>query len=190
MASTIPNSPPLDDSQRGTVTPADDAEPELEVLTWADYGNAGFELAKQVVDDGYRPDIILAIARGGLFPAGSLGYALSIKNLYVMNMEYYVGVDERRDVPVMLPPYLELADLTDLNVLVVDDVSDTGHTLRAVLDFVRDHAKEVRSAVLYEKSRTVVNCEYVWRHTDLWIKFPWDFKNPLLLPGGQTPPDA
>ena len=72
---------------------------ERECLDWETYGVAARELAKLVADDGYRPDIILAIARGGLFVAGSLGYALSVKNLYVMNVEFYTGVDERLDVP-------------------------------------------------------------------------------------------
>ena len=57
-----------------------------EVLDWSGYGVGARALAKLVADDGYRPDIILAIARGGLFVAGSLGYALSVKNLYVMNL--------------------------------------------------------------------------------------------------------
>ena len=62
---------------------------ERENLDWATYGVAARELAALVVEDDYRPDIILAIARGGLFVAGSLGYALSVKNLYVMNVEFY-----------------------------------------------------------------------------------------------------
>ena len=78
---------------------------EREEMDWARYGTAVRELAQMVADDGYRPDMILSIARGGLFVAGSLGYALAVKNLYVMNVEYYTGVDERRDIPVVLPPY-------------------------------------------------------------------------------------
>ena len=62
---------------------------ERETLTWESYGTAARDLAKIVAEDSYQPDIILAIARGGLFVAGSLGYALSVKNLYVMNVEYY-----------------------------------------------------------------------------------------------------
>ena len=62
---------------------------ERESLDWSTYGVAARELAAKVADDGYRPDIILAIARGGLFVAGSMGYALSVKNLYVMNVEFY-----------------------------------------------------------------------------------------------------
>ena len=85
---------------------------ERETLDWGRYGSAARELAQIVADDNYQPDIILAIARGGLFVAGSLGYALSVKNLYVMNVEYYTGVEERLDVPVALPPYLDSIDLT------------------------------------------------------------------------------
>ena len=65
----------------------------------------------------------------------TLGYALSVKNLYTMNVEYYTGIDERLDVPMILPPTPELVDLTEARVLVADDVADTGHTLALVKDF-------------------------------------------------------
>ena len=154
-----------------------------EHLTWDTYGSAARELAQLVADDGYRPDIILAIARGGLFVAGSLGYALSVKNLYVMNVEYYTGVDERLDVPTTLPPYLDKFDLTDSRVLVADDVADTGHTLAHVRDFCVDVVGDVRSAVLYEKPQSVIKCDYVWKRTDRWIEFPWSTQPPVVAGG-------
>ena len=52
-------------------------------------------------------------------------------------------------------------------------MADTGHTLALVKDFCVGKVAEVRCAVLYEKPRSVVKCEYVWRATDLWIEFPW-----------------
>jgi hypoxanthine phosphoribosyltransferase len=67
---------------------------EREILTWDGFGTAIGELAEMIAGDGFEPDIILGIARGGLIPAGSLGYALSIKNCYVMNVEFYTGVEE------------------------------------------------------------------------------------------------
>ena len=82
-----------------------------EVLSWEMFGDAGRELAQLVADSGYRPELILTIARGGLLPAGALGYALDVKNLVVVNVEFYVGVDERLDVPVMLPPVPAAVDL-------------------------------------------------------------------------------
>ena len=155
---------------------------EREILNWAGYGTAIRELAQQIADDDYRADIILGIARGGLIPAGSLGYALSIKNTYVMNVEYYTGVEERLDVPVILPPVPALVDIEDSKVLIVDDVADTGHTLDKVHEFIGTNVQEVRTAVLYEKSRSVIKCDYVWKRTDLWINFPWSSEDPVMAP--------
>jgi hypoxanthine phosphoribosyltransferase len=153
---------------------------EREVLDWSTYGTAVRELSQIVADDGFRPEMILSIARGGLFVAGSMGYALSIKNIYVMNVEYYTGVDERLPVPVMLPPYVDFVDMEGAKVLIVDDVADTGHTLKMVHDFCVERVGEVRSAVLYEKSHSLVNCEYVWKKTDQWINFPWSTEPPVV----------
>ncbi|MGI9597361.1 MAG: phosphoribosyltransferase [Acidimicrobiales bacterium] len=159
---------------------------EREVLTWEGYGKAARELAGMVAESGFRPDLILAIARGGLFPAGSLGYALSVKNLYVMNLEFYSGVDERLDVPVMLPPYLDKFDLKNAKILVVDDVADTGHTLKAVFDFCQEVVAESRTAVLYEKPHSLVKCDFVWKKTSQWINFPWSTDPPIMDRQGAT----
>ncbi|MFP3913459.1 MAG: phosphoribosyltransferase [Actinomycetota bacterium] len=156
---------------------------ERERLDWVGYGAGARELAGQVAGSGYRPDIILAIARGGLFVAGSLGYALAVKNLYVMNLEFYTGVGTRRDVPMVLPPYIDPMELRDTRVLVVDDVADTGLTLQAVHEFSADVVAESRTAVLYQKPTSVVSCDYVWRRTDRWIDFPWSSEPPLVEGG-------
>ncbi len=161
-----------------SATPSD-----LEVLSWSDYGTASVELARQVSADGYRPDLILGIARGGLFLAGSLGYSLAVKNLFVMNVEYYTGIDERLDVPVVLPPYLDLVDLGDSKMLVVDDVADTGNTLKLVDEFCQGKVGEVRTAVLYQKPNSVVVGDYIWKRTDQWIDFPWSTDASIIDPG-------
>ncbi|GAC1590385.1 MAG: phosphoribosyltransferase [Acidimicrobiales bacterium] len=155
---------------------------DLEVLDWPRYADAAKALARQVLEDGYSPDLILAIARGGLIIAGSLSYALRIKNLHVMNIEYYTGVAERLDFPVILPPPLNLVDLEDARILVADDVADTGHTLALVRDFCVPQVAEVRCAVLFQKPASVVECEYVWRHTDRWIDFPWSTRDAVIVP--------
>ncbi|MBT5119085.1 MAG: phosphoribosyltransferase, partial [Actinobacteria bacterium] len=133
-----------------------------------------------------------AIVRGGMFVAGSLGYAMAVKNLYVMNVEYYSGVDERHDLPIVLPPYVDWVDLKKAKILIADDVADTGHTLALVRETALEQVAEVRSAVLYQKSHSVVDCEYVWKHTDQWINFPWSTEPPVvdLSEGGHQALDA
>ncbi|RBM23064.1 phosphoribosyltransferase [Prauserella sp. PE36] len=159
---------------------------EREELTWELFGTASRELATQVADSGFRPDLILSIARGGLFVAGALGYALDVKNLHVMNVEFYTGVDQRLDLPVMLPPVPNAVDLAGATVLVADDVADTGATLKLVRDFCADQVAEVRCAVVYEKPTSAVACEYVWRRTDRWINFPWSTLPPVVEKKGQV----
>ncbi|HEX6869531.1 MAG TPA: phosphoribosyltransferase [Micromonosporaceae bacterium] len=153
-------------------------ESDREILTWPQFGQACRELAGQVVDDGFRPQIVLCIARGGLLAAGALSYSLNVKNVHVMNIEFYTGVDERLDLPVMLPPTPSAVDLSGAAVLIVDDVADTGATLKVVHDFCADHVAEARCAVIYEKPRSLVKCEYVWRRTERWIEFPWSSEPP------------
>jgi hypoxanthine phosphoribosyltransferase len=152
---------------------------EREVMTWDDLGEGARELAQIVHDDGYRPDMILAIARGGLLVAGALAYALGVKNTYTMNVEFYTGVDERLPIPMILPPVPDLIDLGSARVLIADDVADTGATLKLVKEFCAGRVAEVRSSVLYEKPRSEVKCEYVWRRTDRWITFPWSAAEPV-----------
>jgi uncharacterized protein len=152
---------------------------EREVMSWQDLGDGARELAEQVHRDGYRPDIILAIARGGLLVGGALGYALGVKNTFSMNVEFYTGIDERLEMPMLLPPVPDLVDFHEQRVLIADDVADTGATLALVKGFCEGKVAEVRCAVLYEKPRSTVNCEYVWRRTELWIDFPWSAQVPV-----------
>jgi uncharacterized protein len=152
---------------------------DREVLSYEMFGTAGRELAEQVAADGFEPDLILSIARGGLFLGGALGYALDVKNLFVMNVEFYTGVEERLELPVVLPPVLDRVDLTGAHVLVADDVADTGKTLELVRDFCAGYVESVRTAVIYEKPRSLVRCDYVWRRTDRWIDFPWSALPPI-----------
>lgn len=160
-------------------SPADQSDPTHEVLTWEAYGTGARELAEAVADSGFVPDVALGIARGGLSPAGSLAYALDCKNLFTVSVEFYTGVDARLEVPVMLPPFLNAHDLDDTAVLIVDDVADTGKTLELVADFCAGHVAQARTAVLYEKPHSVVDCDHVWRRTDRWIDFPWSALPPV-----------
>ena len=82
-----------------------------------------------------------------------------------------VLVDERLDVPRILPPAPDFVDVSDAKILIADDVADTGHTLRSVQEFCAGKVAEVRTAVIYEKSHSVVRCDYVWKRTDQWINF-------------------
>ena len=152
---------------------------ERETLTWDGFGAATRDLARSILASGFEPEVVVAIARGGLLPAGAIAYGLGVKNCGTINVEFYTGVEERLPVPVVLPPSLDLVEVHGLNVLIVDDVADTGHTLRLVAEVLSQHVAEARTAVLYHKSHSVIVPDYCWKATDAWINFPWSVLPPV-----------
>ncbi len=154
-----------------------------EVMTWDDLGTGCRALAEAVHADGWNPDLVLGISRGGLLVGGAIAYALGVKNTATISVEFYTGIDERLEMPMLLPPVPDLVDLTEARVLIADDVADTGATLELVHDFCAGRVAEARVAVLYEKSRSTIASDYVWRRTDDWITFPWSADPPV---GGGT----
>jgi hypothetical protein len=161
------------------VVPASVPSPGPEVLGWLEFGDAARQLAQDVVDRGFAPDVVVSVARGGLVVGGAVAYALGTKMCGSINVEFYTGVDERLDAPVVLPPALDAPSLDGKRVLVVDDVSDSGRTLALVVDLVRDAGADVRSACLYSKPGTVLEPDHVWRRVDGWITFPWSAMPPV-----------
>ncbi len=156
-----------------------DLPADREVLDWELFGTAIRELAQAVADSGFAPDVVVAVARGGLPVGGAMSYALGTKAVGTLNVEFYTGVDERLAEPQVLPPLLDTDALHGLRALVVDDVADTGETLALVQRLIAAHCEQARTAVLYAKSRSVVDPDYVWRRTDRWITFPWSALPPV-----------
>lgn len=153
-----------------------------EILTWDEFGTAARSLAGDVLRSGFRPDVVIAIARGGLLLAGAISYALGTKACGSINVEFYTGIDERLPEPVLHPPMLDAPALGGKRVLLVDDVSDSGRTLAKVVAIVRNAGAEVRTATLYTKSHTVLAPDFDYRRTDDWIVFPWSAQPPVELP--------
>jgi len=152
-----------------------------EVLSWATFGEASRELAEQVVA-GWTPDLVIAVARGGLLPGGAVAYALGVKAVGTLNVEFYTDIATTLPDPVVLPPLLDTEAVHGRRALVVDDVADSGRTLALVLELVRSYGAEARSAVLYAKPSSVIEPDYVWRRTDRWITFPWSALDPVTAP--------
>ncbi len=152
---------------------------EREALTWQGYGDASRELAQMVVDSGFMPDVVVAIARGGLPVGGAISYALGVKGVGTMNVEFYTDVDKRLPAPIILPPLLDTEYMNGLKVLIADDVADTGETLALVKGLMAQHAGEVRTVVLFAKPTSIIEPDYVWKRTDKWITFPWSALSPV-----------
>ena len=166
---------------------------EREILSYELFGRAARELAGAIAADGFRPDAIVGIARGGLALAGALSYALEVKTLGSLNVEFYTGVGSTLDAPIVLPPTLDRESLRGKSILLVDDVADSGRTLKLVVELLRagdgggSGGSEVRTVCLYSKPSTVEEPDYVWRRTSRWIMFPWSSDGPVPYADGPYP---
>lgn len=146
---------------------------DREVLTWDGFGDAARELSRRIVADGFAPEVVVAIARGGLLPGGAIAYGLGAKNCGALNVEFYTGIGTVLDNPEVLPPALDLTYLKGRRVLLVDDVADSGRTLKLAVELLTAEGADVRSVTIYTKPSTVIQPDYAWKATDQWIDFPW-----------------
>lgn len=163
---------------------------EREMLTWDGFGDATRQLARTIIDSGFQPEVVVAIARGGLLPAGAIAYGLGAKNCGAINVEFYTGVGTVLDAPAVLPPELDMAYLEGRRVLLVDDVADSGRTLALAVQLLEGIGAEVRSVTIYTKPSTIIHPDYAWKATDLWIDFPWSFKGTVVEEDQGLPPGA
>jgi hypoxanthine phosphoribosyltransferase len=151
---------------------------EFEVPTWNQIYEMLLSQAEKISKSCFKPDVIIGIARGGWLPARVLIDLLEIPNLANISAEYYVGVGENRNEPV-LTQGISVA-VNGKKVLVADDVADTGRSLKLVKEHVlQQGAKEVKTATLYYKPWSNLRPDYYARETKLWIVFPWEMKETI-----------
>ena len=142
-------------------------------LNWDDVQSLTEEVASQIQESGYVPDVIVAVSRGGFDPARILCDQLGIKRLASLQVEYYRDINETSSTPEIVFPLN--AEVPDMSILVVDDVSDTGSSLRAARDHVLERgASEVRVATLHVKPWTKVRPDYSASVVESWIIYPWE----------------
>src|SRR6478609_11982020 len=147
--------------------------PAQDVVTWDALDRLVAGLAERLVGDEF--DLLLAITRGGLVPAGMLAYRLRIRNILVAAVEYYD--DEGQPGPK--PTFLQFpADplLRGQRVLIVDEVWDSGTTIHAVTDRVLQAGGIPTTAVLHykpERSRVPGRPSVHAVETDRWVVYPF-----------------
>ena len=163
---------------------------ERETLTWDGFGQATRDLARSIVADDFAPEVVVAIARGGLLPAGAIAYGLGVKSCGALNVEFYTGIGTVLDAPELLPPDLDLGYLPGKRVLLVDDVADSGRTLALAVRMLEEAGADVRSVCIYTKPGSVATPDYSWRETDLWINFPWSFQGTVAEEDAGLPASA
>ena len=151
---------------------------EFLVLTWDDIVNFSIIIARKIVSSGFRPDIVVGILRGGYVVAKLIGDLLGINEIGSIEVKFYKGIGERSERPIITQPLIH--DVRDRIVLVADDVADSGRTLQVASEVVKLHgAKEVKTATLYFKPRSIFIPDFYAAITSKWIVFPWEYAEVL-----------
>lgn len=108
---------------------------EFEVLSWKEIHQMCVELTDRVRRSGFKPDIIVSIARGGWIPARIMSDLLENQNITSMKVEFYGDVAETKSKPVITQPIP--ISVKGKRLLVADDVADTGESLKLVDEHLR-----------------------------------------------------
>ena len=133
-------------------------------------------LVARLADDvGRDHDVVLAITRGGLVPAGMLAYRLDLREILVAGAVFYLPDGSRHPRPVIGHfPDAEL--LTGRRVLVIDEVWESGETMTEVLARVRAAGGRPVSAVLHykpDRSRVAGRPDHFAEKVDSWVAYPY-----------------
>lgn len=147
--------------------------PPCTFVSWAAVYRLSRDLARAVRASGYRPDIVVAIGRGGYAPARLVCDFLHLEALTGIKVEHYSATRKQTRVVIRYPLN---TDIRGLDVLVVDDVNDSGDTLAVVVDTLRGFAPhDVKTAVLHEKAVTRYAADLCARRMKKWrwLVYPW-----------------
>jgi len=120
----------------------------------------------------YRPDVIVSVARGGLMLGQLMGYGMRVRNVQSIRAESYDEDVQRESVTIVGDCQLDKAK----RILIVDDIVDSGNTLRAILDYfeqIAPHAEKRTAALFYKPSASVLP-DYKVHEAKTWIEFFWE----------------
>ncbi len=146
--------------------------PDTLVLSWDDLDALVASLAAEV---GHEHDLVLAITRGGLVPAGMLAYRLGLREILVAGVEFYRPDGDTHPQPVILH-FPDAPLLAGRRVLVVDEVWETGETMTEVVSRVRAAGAAPVSAVVHYKpgrSRVTGRPDHFAATVEGWVTYPY-----------------
>ena len=139
-------------------------------------------VANDVKRSGYKPDTIIALARGGWFAGRVLCDFLGLHDLTSLKIEHYIGTANAGSGPNIKYPITNNA-VAGKRVLIVDDITDTGRSIAHSKEYVSKHnPKEVRTAVLQYMYTSEMKPDYCGEVIPEWgwIFYPWNFIEDMI----------
>ncbi len=115
---------------------------------------------------------IVGIARGGLTMAHAVSEGLNIRNVQTLRTELYDDTTKRSQISL----YAQCDFKNIKKVLVVDDIADSGETLKAVMEHLRSKSPDIefKVATLFYKESSAFEPDFWINKADTWIEFFWE----------------
>jgi uncharacterized protein len=157
--------------------------PRCRRATWTEVDGWADRLAEQVRSARHVPDTLVGLTRGGWVPARMLSDRLGVKRLVSVRAQHW-GVTATLDGAAALSEGLS-GPITGENVLIVDDITDTGESLQLALEHVRAAGPaRVETATFLHIPRSKVVPTYfaeeIPRDAWVWVVFPWNYWEDLV----------
>jgi len=152
---------------------------EYLILTWEDVYNLTLRLSERVVESGFKPDVVVGIARGGWIPARVLSDVLYADSLQNIRIEYYSDVGQKGREPKITQPIT--GSMEGKSILLVDEVADTGDSLYHAKQHVQSlGAGDVKTAVLHWKPWSRIKPDFYMVQTERWTVYPWELRESII----------
>ncbi len=143
---------------------------EFKLVTWEEIHKICVELYKQMRNNNVNPDLIIGVARGGWGPARILSDLFNDKRVASIKIEFYTDINKKTKTPKIVQPVS--TDVAGKILLLVDDVADSGQSLRVAIDHLKERkAKDVQTVTLYYKPWSIVVPNYYAKETRAWLVF-------------------
>ncbi|MDD4351634.1 MAG: phosphoribosyltransferase family protein [Candidatus Gracilibacteria bacterium] len=146
----------------------------MQKLSWEEVQQAADELAEKIKASAFQPDCIIGITSGGLIPLYFLVKSLKVETVFTVSAKSYEEEGEKK-VEIS---YLPETDLKHKKVLLVDEITESGTSLKAIADAIcnKYEPSELKTATLgVNKDKCQFYPDfYVLIEQGEWIVFPWE----------------
>jgi uncharacterized protein len=148
--------------------------PETIKVNYKQVENFCLEIFKDISKTKFQPDCVIGVSVGGVFPALHFARLFNTKNLLTIAVKSYDG-KKRKEIQVINLPKKE--SLLGKKVLLIDDISDSGSTLKFIVNLLKKDykVKDIKTITIFVNEG---HCKYYpdfySKKVNKWLDFPWD----------------
>ncbi|MFH1752336.1 MAG: phosphoribosyltransferase family protein [archaeon] len=146
--------------------------------SWQDIKVGCEKIVESLRKENFKPDVIVAIGRGGYIPGVIISHLLENKKLFTLKVEFTekenTSNQTLKQKPVIIQAIKE--KLEGKKILLIDDVNESGQSIQTVTNYLlkEKQVKEIKTGIIHEKPWTKKKADFVGKTVDAWVVHPWE----------------